>query len=379
MNIATNGMTHQGQVVAQYRKAKKWSQPDLAEALQVDMRTVQRMEQQSMIKSIDRRKLLIGLLGIPVSLLALDNEQGPVEQPNIALNSDRMAFLEDQMTTRWEMYHTGGTLRASRGIDIWIKEIQNFTASTQGTAWYERSLTLLTMSYQLQSCVARDIMDYGQAQEAYKKAYQVAKELGDAELIGSALARQGVTLIQQEKPREAIKYLTGALNAIDRFSVPNLKGYALQALSEAHAKAQQSQESWRSIGQAERILERQDQSLEKSRSRFNSSSVLAQKGVDAVLLQDHERAIALIDKSLINYDPTVIRGRARLIAQRAEAYCGLDLIDVGVANAEEALTLARSVGSNKTITRVRDLHTNLTQSSWRKERCIARLGAVLST
>ena len=74
-----------------------------------------------------------------------------------------------------------------------------------------------------------------------------------------------------------------------------------------------------------------------------------------------------------------IRGRARLIAQRAEAYYGLGLIDVGVANAEEALILARSVGSNKTITRVRNLHMNLTQPSWRKERCIARLGAVLST
>jgi len=56
------------------------------------------------------------------------------------------------------------------------------------------------MSYQLQSCVARDMMDYAQAQEAYRKAYQVAKELGDAELIGSALARQGVAFIQQDKP-----------------------------------------------------------------------------------------------------------------------------------------------------------------------------------
>jgi tetratricopeptide (TPR) repeat protein len=166
-------------------------------------------------------------------------------------------------------------------------------------------------------------MEYAQAQEAYKKAYQVAKELGDEELIGSALARQGVTFIQQDKPKEAIKYLTGALHTIDRFSVPVLKGYTLQALSEAYAKAQQSQESWRSLGQAERILERHEHSQEKSRSRFNSSSVLAQKGVDAVLLQDHECAIALIDKSLINYDPTMIRGRARLIAQRAEAYCGL--------------------------------------------------------
>lgn len=85
-----------------------------------------------------------------------------------------------------------------------------------------------------------------------------------------------------------------------------------------------------------------------------------------------------MDKSLSTYDPAFIRGRARLLSQKAEAFYGLGHIDESVTIAEEALRLARSVGANKTLARVRTLHTTLLQSPWRKERSIARLGAVLS-
>jgi len=95
-------------------------------------------------------------------------------------------------------------------------------------------------------------------------------------------------------------------------------------------------------------------------------------------LHDHRCALALIDKSLTIYEPALIRGRARLLAQKAEAYYGLGFIDDSITIAEEALTLARSIGANKTLARVHNLHTALLQSPWRKERSIARLGAVLS-
>jgi len=86
----------------------------------------------------------------------------------------------------------------------------------------------------------------------------------------------------------------------------------------------------------------------------------------------------LIDKSLASYNPTFVRGRARLLSQKAESFYGRGHIEESVNTAEEALTLARSVGSNKTIARINTLHTTLAQSTWRKERSIARLGALLS-
>jgi hypothetical protein len=85
-----------------------------------------------------------------------------------------------------------------------------------------------------------------------------------------------------------------------------------------------------------------------------------------------------MEKSFLTYDPALIRGRARLLAQKAEAYYGLGEIDASVMIAEEALVLAHSVGASKTHARVRQLHAAFLQSSWRKERSTARLGALLS-
>ena len=376
MSSEITNSTHQGQIIAQYRKLKKWSQQDLAEALRVDVRTVQRMEQQQMIKSIGRRQLLIGLLGIPSALMAL--EQSVIIKANFTFNDDRMAFFEDEMAARWELYHTGGTLRAARGLDMWIKEITTFAKSSQSTGWHERALTLLTMSYQLQTCVSRDLMDFSQSHIASRRAYRIAQELDDAELIASALTHEGIALVQQDNPTEAIRYLNGALKTINNVGLPHLKGYILQALSEAYAKDQRSQECWHTIGLLERTLERQEQSQVPSKTRRFASSITAQKGVNAVLLHDYGRALSLIDKSLTRYDPTFIRGRARLLSQKAEALYGLGRIDECAFTAEEALTMAQSVGSNKTVARVRGLHASLKQSQWRKERSIARLGALLS-
>jgi ribosome-binding protein aMBF1 (putative translation factor) len=56
VNITPTDVAHQGQVIAQYRKARKWSQQDLADALSIDVRTVQRMEKQKMVKNIKRNQ-----------------------------------------------------------------------------------------------------------------------------------------------------------------------------------------------------------------------------------------------------------------------------------------------------------------------------------
>lgn len=79
----------------------------------------------------------------------------------------------------------------------------------------------------------------------------------------------------------------------------------------------------------------------------------------------------------MQYNPTFIRGRARLLAQKAEACFGLGSVEESVMFAEEALRLAGSVGSQKTIARIQSLHGLLQASRWRKERCVARLGALL--
>jgi tetratricopeptide (TPR) repeat protein len=327
-----------------------------------------------------QRTLLRQILNIAIPAFAFAHARQPYTEPNSnAINDDLITFFERTVASNWELYYTGGAVRVAPGLDTLVKEITKLVKAAQGTSWHGRTLTLLTLSYQLQSCVLRDMMNYTQANMAYQRAFHVAQELDDPELMSAAIVRQGVTLIQQDRPKEAIIYLSGALDITDTHSFPFQKGHTLQALAEAYAKTQQGEECWNSIGQAETFLEYQNHIQERSFIRgVTTASIAAQKGVNAVLLRDYRQAIILIDKSLTTYDPALIRGRARLIAQKAEACYGLGIIDDCITNASTALTLAQSAGSNRTIARVRALHTALIQSSWGKEQSIVQLGEMLN-
>jgi tetratricopeptide (TPR) repeat protein len=205
---------------------------------------------------------------------------------------------------------------------------------------------------------------------AHRKAFLIAEGLFHPELIAAALVREGVTLNHQERPLEAINCFDRALETIKHLGYIKLEGYIYQGLSEAQAKAQQRQESNRSIGLAEKNFELQSLSPENNLTQYNLSSLTAQKGVNSVFLRNYKEAINQIDTSLAQYNPTHMRGRARLLIQKAEAYYGLGTIDASVRYAQGAFLLANSIGSSKIISKVKDLHRKLLQSPWRKDQYV---------
>ena len=386
--MSLNGIVtqHQGQLVAQYRKAMKWSQQDLADALDVHLRTVQRLEQTPVIKNANRRAFLVRLLGIPAALMALENEVvRHAEYAVLLMNDDPMAYLENAMILRFEAHKTGGASTSSRGLNLWMDEVARFAREARGTQWQQRALAVQSMSYLLQGNLAHSMqLDYAEAHRLLKKAYRIAQELDDPELMSLALHREGVVLSfsGEGKHAEAITYLKGALDAIDGKGFPYLRGYILKMLSQAYARIGQSQECWRSLGVAESALAQCTGRSERSifiQREFSLAAVIAQRGVNAALLRDYDRAIGLIDKGLTNLNPIFISTRTRLTIQKAEAYLGLGAIDACTDYAEEALTLGRSIASKVMIARVESLHAALLQSKWSKEPGVRRLGALLAT
>src|SRR5450759_2150874 len=178
--MSLNGIViqHQGQLVAQYRKALKWSQQDLANALGKSLRTVQRLEQTPMIEDLDRRTFLVKLLGIPAVLMALENDLSfSGNMINLIFNDDPMSFLEDIVATRWKTHLMGGPLNAAHGLERVVKEVAYFEQEVRGKAWHQRAAAQLCLIYQLRGSVAGDMMQYEQAFEIYKTAFVVANEL----------------------------------------------------------------------------------------------------------------------------------------------------------------------------------------------------------
>lgn len=295
------------------------------------------------------------------------------------MNGDQMALFENEFALRWATYHQGNTLQTNAGLGMWLDELEIFAKEAPMGPGKNKAFTLLSLSYQLQGSIYRDMMKYPQAHNAYKKAYVAADEFENAELKSSALARRGVTFIQQNKPTDAIQYLESALVTIDELDFPCLQGYVLQGLSEAHAIAMHKDQSWTHIDLAEEILARRDMVVEASNCSLCTTSVAAQKGVNAVWLKDYASALDLLERGLSNYDSSLLRGRARLIAQKAEACYGAGDIDESVERAKEAFSIANTIGSQKTLARIKSLYTVLDQSPYRKESSVIQLGTLLAT
>lgn len=376
------------------RREKGWTQQQLADFAELSLSTIERAERGEPIRVDSIERICKCLQKSPEQLGLLSNSIPPRKSedrlssvdPQILHQKqfhkipycDYLSILENEMKVRWSLYHTGGTNQTYQGLNTWIQHIAKCANLLRGKDLYERALTLLSMGYQLQGSVLRDMMCFSEAHMAHRKAFLIAQGLFNPELIASALVREGITLNQQEHPVEAITCFTRALETIKHLGYVRLEGYIYQALSEAQAKAQQSQESWYSISLAEKAFERQSLIPEQTLTRFNTSSLTAQKGVNRVLLHEYKQAVDQLDSSLANYDPTLIRGRARLLIQKAEAYYRIGILDACVSNAQEAFTLARSIGSRKIISEVKTLHRNLNQSKWRKDRVVANLSDVLA-
>ncbi|SDZ37971.1 helix-turn-helix domain-containing protein [Thermoactinomyces sp. DSM 45892] len=365
------------------RRTKGWTQQHLADFAEVSLSTVERAERGESIR-IDSVQRLCKCLQKTPEQLGLLSKQSDYAKANDSiiiqsnLNSDYLSILENEMLIRWSLYHTGGTNLVSYEFDKWMQHVAKTSMFLQGDDLYERSLTILSMGYQLQGSVLRDMRKYAEAHIIHRKASLIAETLFNPELIASALVREGITLNQEERPLDAITCFTKALETIKNLGYTKLEGYIYQALSEAQAKIGQEKESWQSISLAEKSVESKPLTAEINLTRLNSSSLSAQRGVNAVYLGDYKQAIDQIDKSLAKYNPTIVRGRARLLIQKAKSYMGLGSLDSCVQNAQEALMLANSIGSSRIINNVKELHDELRKSKWRKEQYVVDLGNIIS-
>lgn len=330
------------------------------------------------------RRNFLEMLSLVAAILRTEDALPRGNPLTSSFSPQSMSFFESEMNTRWEIYHIGGTQRANKGLDLWMAEIESLTREYQGTEWQGSLRSLMSLSYQLQGSLYRDLMNYSAAHISYDMAFAIANELDDSEFMASARARKGVTYIQQHDPLNAIQCLSSAYGFLENAELPYLKGYILQAFSEAHAMNLDGKSSRHYIYLAQKTLESSVSRTERSHCSLNATSIMAQTGVNTVLLKDYPTAIRLLEEGLKKYSPALTRGRARLIAQKAEAYYGLtetgqkNSLDECVSAAEEALHLARDAGSTKTVSRIQDLYKTLQQSPWKEERGVVRLGDLLS-
>jgi transcriptional regulator with XRE-family HTH domain len=368
-------MHHHGEIIAIYRKAHNMTQEDLAKALHVNIRTIQNMETHEHIRNVNRRWFLVGLLGIPAIELDLAGPPPWSKKTALLANADSMNFFENELALHWKLYKSAGPGIAASTLPAWMQQATQFQAHARSTPWGKRAGTLLSMSYQLDGSIKRELKDTKSALIAYKKSYTLAKEIGNVEMQASTLLRHGRALaLTRANQKEALPYYHQALKLVEGKSLPMLRGGALQNTAEAYARLKESRECWHAIDLAEHIIGREEESRENNYSSFNKSTIDIYKGSYALYLGDYERALILFNKGLqgMRHDSHM---HSRFMVRKAKALYLTGRLDECVAIISDIY----QQGKNTLIIEdIRDLYAELQTSQYKNEGCVKRLGLLLS-
>lgn len=363
--------SHHGQIIREYRELRAGiTQADLALRIGKSRRTIVYIEQTAHIGDLKLRRTLAWALKIPPGLLGLAGlalPEIPVLTPleevpvSVGKNLSRVVIetFADNLRMRLDLYYLGSALAADRGLNGHIEELKQLLR--RGSIKDRTQLLiLLSHNYQLKGIIARDQLDYKTAESCFNQASLLAQEAECSELNALTMARQAVMCIWQKRLSEASRLYETA-REISRRSPPALRAY----LATGHAEVQGllgDSSSLTSLTDARNLLRRID--TEDDHLMLLRSTRCSEQSVNDGWLQCHtllgkpEIAIESYDKSEKLLDLGMIRKSARLHIQYAEAlFVAKDLSCCFYA--QEGLKIARSVGSQYNIWRVKELAAKL--------------------
>jgi len=363
--------SHHGHIIREYRESKVGiTQDELARRVGKSRRTIVTIEQNARINDIKLRRTLAWSLHIPPELLGLDD----IALPEVAVitpieavsatdskNLSRVVFetFVDNLRMRLDLYYLGSALAADGGLNAHIEELKQLLRKGS-TRDRNQLLNLLSHNYQLKGIIARDQLDYVTAERCFKQASLLAQEAECAELNALTMARQAVMYIWQKRLNDA-NQLYETAREISRRSSPALRAY----LATGHAEVQgllSNKECLVSLTDARSLLRRIDP--EDDHLLLIRSTRCSERSVNDGWLQCHtllgkpEIAIESYDGSEKLLDLGMIRKSARPYVQYAEAlFANKDMSCCFYAI--EGIKIARSVGSQYNIWRVKELAVKL--------------------
>lgn len=379
--------SHHGQVIREYRESRAgMTQEELARRIGKSRRTVITFEQTACISDLKLRRTLAWALQIPPELLGLSNlvlpetaMLTPVEAPSEGRNLSRLVLetFSENLRMRLDLYY-GSAVTADRGLNSHIQKLKQLLEKSS-LRDRDTLLTLLSHNYQLKGMIARDQLDFETAEQCFRQASLLAQEAECAELNALTMARRAVMYCWQERYMEAAQLYETAREIAKRSS-PALRAHLATGHAEVQGKLS-DQECLTSLTEARTLLRRVDpeddpllllHSTRTSERAINDGWSYCHTflGKPSVALESYEKSEQLLDVSMT-------RMRGRLYIQYAEAlYVSKDMSCCFYA--EEGLKLARAVGSQYNIWRVKQLASKLRSRSPADDRVKGLLKAVNS-
>ncbi len=398
-----DGFPRPGQVTKHYRYLKKrgdgqpWTQRDLAYVLGISENEVRNMENRDRGFSLERRRFLAHLLNIPPILLGVVTleqiEQMLAQQqaalPTRAIASTKRVLVDleqcrQALTGYWEANHAHTAQDAIPDIHSWIalinKELSFMSAGQQKAERYE----LLTDFYQLLGLMLRDRQSFQEAMPYLDEAVEMAKLIGDKELLALTLDRRGSVWLDQGMALNDSQALQAAARdyqealALEKHLSPSIFGALLLRGGHALARIAQSEKERTKaltlMDQAGRIIRNGD--IDNPHGlRLDITRYHIDKGAALIVLGHPKDAIS--ELSLVADDPTIKRRSAYRDILLAQAYASKGDYAYAAALAAPALQTVKEINSQVNITRVAALYARLKNSPFKNDPEVERLAWLL--
>lgn len=402
-----------GQVIKHYREIKlhqprqtqalasdgeKWTQRNLAEALEVSEFTVRKMENQHKgLDAITRREALSFLLSVPPVLLGLDSVAHhalPVEEQvtrhfakpqTLSLGIDVLERHRQIQRDLWTEYFTYDAQEAFSKALRESKRLREVIALTQGEP-QRQLIELQSLSHQFVAAVALERRDFPTVLAYADRAVLYARETQKNDLLASALLRRGMAHYGNSQFSMAIRDIDEATSFVQS-SPDHVRGTVLQNAGMIHAHALQDKSDismalhW--LDHAESIARSGDFAEDQYFLKFNVGMYHIRRAIALIAignrsgrLRKHSFQEALDELELAQQSTSLDMTRrcALINLFRAQAHCGLEDFCFATKESLQALDVFKQIQSYINIRYVTDLYKVLRMSTYGNSPTVLRLG-----
>jgi transcriptional regulator with XRE-family HTH domain len=374
-------------VIKFYRRAKQWTQSDLAESLGMKLLAVQNMENSgSSLDSLTRRRALRFLLAIPPVLFGLDSEHIAKEFGGTLLGSAK--GLAPELITAFRAsadalftgYYVGHAQNQVESTLSWLQEVREVRKTARGGQRSE-ILEIESLGYEALVSITREYADDPVVFSYANRAVRLARDSGSAEALSVALTRRADTAldrgyvdIAQHSVNEALQ-----LPVQDEHEQVAQVVVSMRILAAGASDEQDRKRVLDLINQAHPTLNGPDM----FHRRCNNDLVVIRQSEALNLLAAHApqvQARDLLRRSsdlLLDLSPELARRALTTKLALAQAYLGLGELDYAVTFAMEMLPLMNQLKSIMYLPQLAQIYQALRKSKLRHDPQVARIGLYL--
>ena len=376
-----DGWPHAGLVTKFYRRAKKWTQMQLAEALGLQELAVRMMENNNFgLDSISRRRAVGFLLGVPTLLLGLDAGYQPLQVA--ATVSPRMTSMSQPLSLKraqtfqarlWSGYYTGNVqekVPQVRGLLTQIDEALLQASEIEIPAWLE----VQSLGYQWLGNVLRDLADPRVVLSYNKKAVEQARHAGNANLLSVALMRQMESAYELGQNEQAVRFakIFAQTQEPDRVLSSSRAITSARVLALAVSDQTDRSRVLRLVEQCQTFGNPYNISNTPEASTLRHAETLLNLSSSA---HDRARLLSQATDLLERLDPTQLdpRRQVDLLLALAQVALARKEYDQGVDYALDALPLVKNLQDWRNLPKLTEMHRILLQSSYAGSPQVSRL------